>query len=236
MTLDLAVLAVIAVAALLGAAGGALRQVVQLAAVLLGWLAARKLGAPVAEGFARSMPALLARAAASALLFLGTFAAASLLGALLLRATGLARVVRGPADRGIGALLGGAKGALAVWVLLSAVALAGGRGPRGLALDLEATDFGGLARRHNLLLGLDPKAAGLLGRALRTARDAERRDRSAGDPEARRLLADPRVRALVEGDGEIDTAEAARLLEDPEVRALIERVEARERAAASGAR
>jgi membrane protein required for colicin V production len=224
--LDLLVLAVLGVAALLGARGGALRQVVQLAAAVLGWLAARHLGPAVAAGLARSVPALLARAGASVLLFAGTFALASLVGGALLRATGLAAVVRGPADRGVGALLGGAKGGLAAWVFLSALALAGGTMPGGLALDFTASDFAGLARHHNLLLKLDAKGAHALERALRAARAAERAGRLA-DPDGAQLLADPRLRALSEGEAPIDAAEAARVLEDPEVRALVDRLRAR---------
>jgi membrane protein required for colicin V production len=156
LALDLAVLAVLALAALLGAASGALRQVVQLAAVGVGWLAARQLGAPVAEGLARSVSPLVARAAASALLFAGVMALVSLLGAFVLRATGVARAVRSPADRGLGALLGGVKGGLVVWVLLSALAIAGTAAPRGLALDPGYSQFASLARRHNLLERIAP--------------------------------------------------------------------------------
>jgi membrane protein required for colicin V production len=226
--LDVAVLAVLATAALLGASGGALRQVVQLAAAVLGWLAARHLGPAVAEGFARSVPALLARAGASALLFVGTFALASLLGGAALRMTGLARIVRGPADRGLGALLGGAKGALGAWVLLSALALvAGSPLGGGLAARTRGSDFAGLARRHNLLVRLDPERARALERVLRAARAAEAAGRLAPDADARRLLSDPRLRGFAERGDPVDEAEAARILEDPEVRALVERLRVR---------
>jgi membrane protein required for colicin V production len=229
VTLDLVVLALLALSALFGAVGGALRQVVQLGAAVLGWLAARHLGAAVAAGLARHVPALLARAVAPSLLFVGTFALASLLGGAVLRATGLAGVVRGPADRGCGALLGGAKGALIAWVLLSALALAGGEVPGTEALHHRQSDFAAIAREHNLLVRLDPEAARGLERVVRAAREAARAGRGDASPERRKLLADPRVRALVDGEGEIDTAEAARLLEDPAVRALVERLDAARR-------
>lgn len=224
MTLDLLVLAVLAAAALSGAASGALRQVVGLAAAVLGWLAARHLSAPVADGLARWLPGLAARAAAPVLLFAGIFALGTLVGALALRATGLAAAVRGPADRGLGALLGGAKGVLVAWVLLSALLLVAGGAPRALGLDLRGSDFAALGARHDLLRRLDPERARALQRVLRAVQAAERAGRAAPDPEARRLLQDPRVRALVERDGEGDPAEAARLLEDPGVRALLERL------------
>lgn len=174
MPLDLAVLAVLALAALLGAASGALRQVLQLAAVVLGWLAARWLGGSVAEGLARSVSPLVARAAASALLFAGVAALVSLVGALVLRATGVARAVRSPVDRGIGALLGGVKGGLVAWVLLSALAIAGTSAPRGLALSPGYSDFAALARKHNLLERLAPEGVERLER-LRSGDLAPRR-------------------------------------------------------------
>lgn len=228
MTLDLLVLVVLALAALSGAVSGALRQCVGLGAAVLGWLAARHLAAPVAEGLSRWMPGLVARAVSPVLLFAGIFALVTLAGALALRATGISAVVRGPGDRGVGAVLGGAKGALVAWVLLSALALAAGDGPRVLGLDLRRSDFAALSARHDLLQRLDPERARSLQRVLRAARAAERAGRAAPDPESRRLLRDPRVRALAEREGELDVAEAARLLQDPEVRALLERLAQRQ--------
>lgn len=166
MTLDLAVLAVLALAAVAGAMSGALRQLVELGGAVLGWLAARHLADPVAGGLDRWVPALVARAAAPALLFLGTWALVSLAGAFVLRATGVAAVVRGPADRGVGALLGGAKGVLAAWVLVSALLLAAGGAPRALGLDLRGSDFAVLVRSHDLLERLEPEQARALERAL----------------------------------------------------------------------
>ncbi len=228
MTVDLAVLALLAVTALFGAASGALRQLVSLAAVLLGVLAARAFSDDVAAGLARRISPV-ARHLAPLLLFLGTFALASLVGLGILRGTGVARVVRGPADRGVGALLGGAKGALAAWVLLSALALAGDHAPDFVLRRTRGSDLVALARTYNLVRKLDPDAARALERALDAARKAERAGRLAQDPESARLLADPRIRALEEaGKGApLDPARTARVLEDPEIRALVERLAGR---------
>lgn len=223
MLLDLAVLAVLATAALAGAASGALRQLLALGAAVLGWLAARNLGGHVASGLGRWLPEPIARVSAAALLFAGVYAMVSLLGAAVLRASGISAVVRGPSDRGAGALLGGVKGALAAWVLVSALVLAAGGAHRALGVDLRRSDFAALADRHNLLRRLDPGAARTLQRTLEAARAAERASRAA-DPEVRRLLQDPRVRALMEQEGELDAGQAAALLEDPAVRALVERL------------
>lgn len=163
MTLDLVVLGFLALSALAGAATGALRQLVSLAAAALGVLAARAWSAEVGAGLARQVsPA--ARHLAPALLLLGVFALASLAGAVLLRATGISRAVRGPPDRGAGALLGGAKGALVAWALLSALALAGDLAPEGIRSRARGSDLLALARSHNLVARLDPDAARRLER------------------------------------------------------------------------
>ncbi|HEX9307190.1 MAG TPA: CvpA family protein [Anaeromyxobacter sp.] len=225
MSLDLAVLAVLAVAALLGASSGALRQLVSLAAALVGVVAARVFGHDVGEGIARSVtPA--ARGVAPLLLFLGAFALASLVGLALLRWTGLARAVRGPLDRAAGALLGGAKAAVAAWALLSALALAGDLAPDAVTSRAKGSDFAALARAHNLVARLDANAARRLERALEAARRARAAGALASDPDSARLL--DRVGALEPAPGgAIDPARAAKALEDPEVRALVERLAGR---------
>jgi membrane protein required for colicin V production len=158
VTIDLAVLGLLAVSALLGAASGALRQLVSLAAVAAGVLAARAWTVEVGAGLARRFsPA--ARPLAPALLFLGTFALASLVGAVVLRGTGVARVVRGPVDRGAGALVGGAKAALVAWALLSVLALAGDLAPEAVRSLARGSELAALARAHNLVVRLDADSA-----------------------------------------------------------------------------
>lgn len=156
--LDLSVLLVLAVSALLGAASGALRQLVSLGAALAGVLAARAFAKDVGDGLARTVsPA--ARPIAPVLLFFGIFAVVSLLGGIVLRATGVAKVVRGPTDRAAGALLGGAKGALGAWVLLSAFVLAREHLPDRIGAWARGSDFAAVAGAHNLVSRLDPDAA-----------------------------------------------------------------------------
>lgn len=224
--LDLALLALLTVAAALGAAAGALRQAVQLLAAVLGWLAARHLGAAVGAGLAKWIPAMLSRAAAGAVLFFGVYALVSLVGAALLRGTGLASAVRAPADRAIGALLGGAKTVLVGWVILSAVALASAVLPARAGRALAGSELASLAREHNLLVRLDPGAVSALKRLLEHARELDRKGALASDPDARRALQDPRIAPLA-GEGDVDPAAAEKALEDPDVRALIERARAR---------
>jgi membrane protein required for colicin V production len=158
VTIDLVVLAALAISALAGAASGALRQLVSLGAVALGVIATRAWAVDVGAGLARRFsPA--ARPLAPVLMFVGIFALASLAGAVLLRATGISRAVRGPADRGAGALLGGAKAALVAWALLSALALAGDLAPDAVRARARDSQLAALARDHNLVARLDPGAA-----------------------------------------------------------------------------
>ncbi len=163
-TIDLAVLAAVALAAILGASSGALRQLVQLAAVVAGALAARHLAAPVAAGLGRLASAQVARAIAPAFLFLGVAALVSLVGGALLRGTAVARAVRGPVDRGVGALLGGLKGALVAWVLLSVLALSAGVAPEGTARAVRASQLVDLAARYNVVERVAPDGAKTLER------------------------------------------------------------------------
>jgi membrane protein required for colicin V production len=159
MALDLAVVAFVALAAAFGSSAGALHQLVQLAGACVGWLAAWHLGPPVARGLARWVPLGNASAAAGLLLFLGFSILAAWVGHLFLSTRGLRGAVRSPPDRGLGALLGGAKWALVAWMALSALALAGGRVALGRwALDGEGSDLVALARDHNLLVRWRPAA------------------------------------------------------------------------------
>jgi membrane protein required for colicin V production len=144
------VLAGLAIAALVGAASGALKQVLKLAAVVVAALAARTLSAPVANGLGTVLSPVIARGAAPVLVFLGALALVSLLASALLRATGLSRAVQGPTDRALGAALSGAKAVLVAWVLLSALAVVGNALP-WLGRQGERSQFASLAREHNLL-------------------------------------------------------------------------------------
>jgi len=163
-TIDLAAVVAVALAAILGASSGALRQIVQLAAVVAGVFAARHLAAPVASGLGRLASAPIARAIAPMFLFLGVAALVSLVGGALLRGTAVARAVRGPADRGVGALLGGAKGALVAWVILCILALGAGAAPERLARAVRSSQLVDLAARHDVVERVAPDGAKTLER------------------------------------------------------------------------
>jgi membrane protein required for colicin V production len=158
-------------------------------AAVAGVLASRAFAKDVGDGLARTISAA-ARPVAPVLLFFGVFALASLVGGAILRGTGVAKVVRGPSDRAAGALLGGAKGALGAWVILSAIVLARDHLPARARAWSAGSDFAAVARTHNLVARLDPDAArhleklqGLedLERGRRRLEEADRRRREALD-------------------------------------------------------
>jgi membrane protein required for colicin V production len=150
--LDLACVAILSLASVGGAVTGALPQCSRLAAAVGGWLGARAAGpllSPLLEG---RVPAFAARPLSSIAAFV-LCAAAAWLGvrALFSLAGGKAG---GGADRGLGALVGGAQAAVVLWVLLSALAAWGRPIHAGsLHVDGGSSDFVALAREHSALGG-----------------------------------------------------------------------------------
>lgn len=157
MILDLAVLAALAIGTLSGVLSGALRQVRGLLAAGLAAFAASALAAPIARGLAGTVSDTVARAAAPVLVFAGAFALSSILLGILMHGVGLDRAAGGPTDRGLGALLSGAKTLVIAWLVLSALAVAGSATPY-LGREGESSEFTSLAREHNLLQKLAPNA------------------------------------------------------------------------------
>jgi membrane protein required for colicin V production len=180
VTLDLACLAALAAATLSGAASGALRQLAKVAAAGLAIGGARAFAPAVAAALGRWAPPFVADPAASAVTFVGLYLALALLLGLAARAARAAGAVPAAADRGLGALLGGAKAALVLWVLLSALVAWGRPLPVvGGSLAAATSDFAAFARDHGAL--------GLVARGSATPRTArERREAAAAEWGARR--------------------------------------------------
>ncbi len=223
MNVDLTVLALLVLFAVLGARSGALRQLVMLASAVLGYLAARHFAPPLAAGFTRGAGQPVARALAGVLLFFAVLFAASFLGRSLIARIAGGQAMRGPADRGLGALLGAAKAALGLWVVLSAFVLVGRPlGPAAFRLTAGDSDFAELARDCNVLESWGGATAATLRSVLRALRDPGAASRLARDEDVRALLDDPRLKQLLEQSqrrpddaGLIATPEALRLLKDP---------------------
>jgi membrane protein required for colicin V production len=149
---DLACVAILSLAAVGGAFTGALPQCGRLAGAVGGWLGASALGPLLEPLLASRVPAFAARPLSSIAAFVLCAAAAWLAVRVGFRLAG--GTAGGGADRGLGALLGGAKAAVVLWVLLSALAVWGRPIQAGsLCLDGRSSDLVALAREHSALGG-----------------------------------------------------------------------------------
>ena len=228
MIADAAVLALLLVAAALGALAGALRQVLLAAGAAAGWGAVRLWGPAGGRLLERFLSPPLARAAAAAAIFAAVFSAVALAGRLVRRrATGAG----GRADRAAGALLGGGEAALAAWVALAVLDVAGPSLPRGLQSQLAASDLAALVREHDPLGRFRRPAEQALQTLLQLGQDPRAAARLAADPELAGLLSDRRVQELLSAPagkgGGAPGPGALRLLADPEFRDRLERAQVR---------
>jgi len=230
VNVDLLVLAVLVLFAVLGAVSGMLRQLVTLASTVLGYLGARYLAPAVAAGFTRGPAQPVARAIAGALFFFAVMFLAGFLGRTLVSRMGGGRALRSPTDRGLGALLGAAKAALGLWVLLSAFVLLGRPvGPSFFRLEPQGGDFANLASDYNALDSWVGQTGATLRRVLVALRDPVAAPGLAQDEDFRALLDDPRLQQILQQSAGISgvaglapTPETLRLLSDP---AFLQRLE-----------
>jgi len=230
MVLDAGVLLLLAAASVLGALAGVIRPLFLAIGTVLGWLAARHLAAPVARLLERALPEGTGRPVAAALLFVAVTSVVVFVGARLRRAPGGGAR---PSDRALGALLGGAATAVALWV---GVAVADAAAPvlgRPLQAQLAGSDLAALVREHDVLAAWRKPAEEALRRLLAAARDPGRAPALALDPDLRSLVSDERVQLLLEEAragrrGEPSRSpEALRLLSDPEFRERLQKAQER---------
>lgn len=152
MTIDLASLAVVVLAAIFGAFAGAVPQVAHVAAVAAGWAGARAFGPRVAPLLQGRVPAFAAHPLAAVVAFVACTAVATLLMRVLVALTPLRRAPGTAVDRGLGALLGGVQAALVLWVALSALAVWNRPLHLGtVRLDPAGSELVGAARECNAL-------------------------------------------------------------------------------------
>jgi membrane protein required for colicin V production len=198
VTIDLAVLAAIAVFGLLGLFSGAIKQLAHLGGLVVGFLTARPLAALVGPEIAARwrLPPLFTNIAASFVLFFLVYVVA----VLLLRFV-LGRLLpdgeRGGLNRFGGLLLGAAKAALIAFVALSALVLVEKHVQklwRGYRKEARSSIALQLVRRHNLFARV-PQLGGL-ERIVEAGRDPQAAARLAEDPELQAIARDPRVRRL----------------------------------------
>ena len=236
MTVDLVVLALVAIGAIFGARSGASRQLASWGALVL---AARPGGAMFGPAFGRFFHTSesLGGVAASFATFIVVAVLVRLLGTRLLQG-----VLGGsdPADRGtdraLGALLGAGKIAAVAWVALSALAfveanvqLAG----KGLGFSPKDSTAFAIARKWNLFSAPFFSRAADLAAAQKVFRSPELFQQLAENPAVTALQKNPKFRAVV-ADPEVKEAldrgdtvavlrstSVHRLLEDPEALAQL---------------
>jgi len=234
MTLDLVVLALVALGAVFGARSGASRQLASWGALVLAALLARPGGALLGPAFTRFFHTSesLGAVAASFATFIVIAVVVRLVGTRLLQGVlgGRDPAERGT-DRALGALLGGGKVAAVAWVALSALAfveanvqLAG----KGLGLSPSDSTAFAIARKWNLFSAPFFSRATDLAAAQRVFRSPELFQQVSGNPAVTALEKNPRFRAVV-SDPEVKEAlergdtvallrstSVHRLLQDPE--------------------
>lgn len=230
MLLDAELLALLGLAAALGALAGLLRPLFVFAGAALGWLAARHLSEPSGRVLEAVVPRAAARPVAAVLLFFVVAVAVALVGRRLARnAAGEGR----PVDRAAGALLAGASVAAAAWVGLSVAEAVAPSLPRDWQVALARSDLAGLIRENDLLGDWRRRAEAALATLLGAAESPGSATRLAADPELRALVEDPRVRALADEARAAGRAKATRspdalkLLSDPDFRARLEAAQQR---------
>lgn len=244
MTLDLVVLALVALGAVFGARAGASRQLASWGALVLAALAARPGGALLGPAFGRFFHTSesLGSVAAAFATFITVAVVVRLVATRLLQGVlgGRDPEERGT-DRALGALLGGGKVAAVAWVALSALAFVEANvqvAGKGLGLSPKDSTAFAIARRWNLFSAPFFSQAADLATAQKVFRSPELYQQIAGNPAVgaleknarfRAVVSDPEAKeALERGDtvALLKSASVHRLLQDPE--ALVQLARLRE--------
>jgi uncharacterized membrane protein required for colicin V production len=151
LTLDEICLLALVIAAVAGAFFGALSQLAQLGAVLIGSAGARLIAPRLAPLLAPRLPRFAASPAATLIAFVGCAGVAGLFARAVVR--GLAeREQRGGVDRALGALLGGTQAALVIFTALGALSSFGRPVKLGpLVFDPRGSELVAFAKRQAAL-------------------------------------------------------------------------------------
>ncbi len=242
MTVDLVVLALVAVGTVFGARSGASRQLASWGALVLAALAARPGGALLGPTFGRFFHTseTLGGIAASFATFIVVAVVARLLGTQVLeRVLGSSDPAERGTDRMLGALLGAGKVAAVAWVALSALSFVEANvqfAGKGLGLSPKDSTAFAIARKWNLFSAPFFSKAADLAAAQKVFRSPELFQQVAGNPAVaalernprfRAVFADPEVKeALERGDtvSLLKTPTVHKLLQDPEALAQLARL------------
>jgi membrane protein required for colicin V production len=234
MTVDLVVLALVAVGAAFGARSGASRQLASWGALVVAAFAARPGGKLLGPSFAKLFHTSesLGAIAASFATFIVVAVVVRMLGTRLLQGVLAGREPgeRG-ADRALGALLGAGKVAAVAWVALSALAFVEDNVQvegKGLGISPKDSTAFAIARKWNLFASPYFSRTADLAAAQKVFRSPELFQQLADhpavtalekNPRFRAAISDPEVKAALErGDtvGVLRSTAVHRLLEDPD--------------------
>ena len=228
MTLDLALLALVALFGLMGLASGAIKQITRWAGLILGGLAARPLAARLTPLAAPrlSLPPVAANALLSAVLFLLLYMLLSWTVHRLLR-TAFGERENGRGDKAFGFLLGAGKGAVLLYALLSLLIFF--EKPLTAALGAPPAAAGGsaavaLARRHDLFNAVPVPALAQIQKLIEAAKNPAALSAFAGQPDLQGLLADPQLKAMLQNDAlatALKSGDLSALKNDPRFQALL---------------
>ena len=208
MTLDLVVCGLILFFALLGALAGGFLQLANVVGLVLGGAVARPAGlrlGPLAAAHWKA-PVILGVLGVSVLAFFITYAVSLAFFRIILRRAGKSPTLSG-LDKLLGFLLGGAKAAMILFVLLSALIFF--EKPFSqlspYRFDTRGSQVASFVRAHDLFTHFSfPGTRGLTAMA-RAGHDPDAAAALAKDPELQALTRDPRVVSLLH-DGELQHA------------------------------
>ncbi len=245
MTIDFALLSIIAIFALIGAATGAARQVANLTAAVIAWFTARPLGVWAGPKLAPSLHTGegIGIVAATVIAFIVVAVLARwVLTRLLQRILAGRNPESRSLDRTLGFVFAGAKVALVAWVMLCAltfveenVSVAG----RRLGISPKDSKAFALARSWNLFEFTQFAPVRDLQRIVKASRNPKQLEALKEDPAFKSLAKDPRFRraiedkrlrtAFAEGDYPtlVNSSAVMQLVRDPKMAETLERVAGR---------
>ena len=229
MTLDLGVLAALALLAVVGFFSGAIRQISHWIGMLLAFVLAKPIGMAIGPFAAAKMgwPPSLTMIGLSAVLLPIIVVVAAVLSRMVLNAI-IPGDERNLPDRVVGAILGIAKGGLIVWALLSVVVsfekpLAQSR--IDLAAKTQGSSAMGFARDHNFFASIPLPAIEGVKRIGAARSDPKALMALLNDPSFKRVLSDPKLKSAL-NDPTVKNAlqggDPAALLQNPQVKKLLE--------------
>lgn len=228
MKLDLLLAVVVAVFGLFGMLSGAIKQLRHWVGLIFAAFTTRPLAARLAPGLAPrlGLSPQVAYVGLSALLFCLFYLVGSAIASGILEEMFPDRQ-DGEGDHAFGFVLGAAKGAALLFVLLSFLVFFEKPLTRTFGApppDVRESRAVALVRRHDLFVAVPVPGLAKLEKLIEAAKDPQGRRGLENEPELRRLLDDPKLKAALR-DGELSRAmksgDLSSFKSDPRLRALL---------------